>query len=55
MTPVLLVLLSVLGVVVVAIQIAEPAVDRVRARRRPAPVAPEADARERIVAGVGIR
>jgi hypothetical protein len=55
MTPVLLVLLSVLGAVVVAIQVAEPAVDRARARRRPAAAVPQADGRERIVVGVGIR
>jgi hypothetical protein len=55
----LVALFVLLGVVVLAIQVAEPAVDRPPARRRPAPPAADpaarAAGRERIVLGVGIR
>jgi hypothetical protein len=56
---VLVALFVLLGVVVLAIQVAEPAVDRRRSRRQPPAPAAEAAARpagrERIVLSVGIR
>jgi hypothetical protein len=56
---VLVALFVLLGVVVLAIQVAEPAVDRPRARRQPPEPAAEAPSRpadrERIVLSVGIR
>jgi hypothetical protein len=55
MIHVLFAVLTVIGAVVVGIQVVEPAVDRVRAGRRPAPAARDAEAREGIVLGVGIR